>query len=202
MDKETARGQGPTPDPAAGQQAQVATRSASGHGVSESVAASRCAGCAPAARAQAVAAAWCERPATAERRIARRCAAQSAALRAARSVRELAGWRRIRPGNPVRHQGRGVRSVDSPLRRAGQAELVDPVCGDDDRRGTSSSPSTCTRTARSPICRWSVRLRSARSTARRTVRSRRRIRRQPLPPEYPSEKAFFTVTFFYNEEPQ
>jgi TonB family protein len=24
----------------------------------------------------------------------------------------------------------------------------------------------------------------------------------PLPPEYPSEKAFFTVTFFYNEEPQ
>jgi TonB family protein len=25
---------------------------------------------------------------------------------------------------------------------------------------------------------------------------------QPLPPEYPSEKAFFTVTFFYNESPQ
>lgn len=25
---------------------------------------------------------------------------------------------------------------------------------------------------------------------------------QPLPPEYPSEKAFFTVTFFYNEPPQ
>jgi TonB family protein len=24
---------------------------------------------------------------------------------------------------------------------------------------------------------------------------------QPLPPEYPSESAFFTVTFFYNEEP-
>jgi TonB family protein len=24
----------------------------------------------------------------------------------------------------------------------------------------------------------------------------------PLPPEYPTEKAFFTVTFFYNEEPQ
>jgi TonB family protein len=24
----------------------------------------------------------------------------------------------------------------------------------------------------------------------------------PLPPEYPDEKAFFTVTFFYNEEPQ
>ena len=24
----------------------------------------------------------------------------------------------------------------------------------------------------------------------------------PLPPEYPSEQAFFTVTFFYNEEPQ
>jgi TonB family protein len=24
---------------------------------------------------------------------------------------------------------------------------------------------------------------------------------QPLPPEYPSDKAFFTVTFFYNEQP-
>jgi TonB family protein len=23
-----------------------------------------------------------------------------------------------------------------------------------------------------------------------------------LPPEYPADKAFFTVTFFYNEEPQ
>ena len=23
----------------------------------------------------------------------------------------------------------------------------------------------------------------------------------PLPPEYPSEKAFFTVTFYYNEQP-
>ena len=25
---------------------------------------------------------------------------------------------------------------------------------------------------------------------------------QPLPPEYPSEKAFFTITFYYNEPPQ
>jgi TonB family protein len=25
---------------------------------------------------------------------------------------------------------------------------------------------------------------------------------QPLPPEYPSEKAFFTVSFFYNESPR
>ena len=25
---------------------------------------------------------------------------------------------------------------------------------------------------------------------------------QPLPPEYPSERAFFTVTFFYNETPR
>jgi len=24
----------------------------------------------------------------------------------------------------------------------------------------------------------------------------------PLPPEYPADKAFFTVTFFYNEQPQ
>jgi TonB family protein len=25
---------------------------------------------------------------------------------------------------------------------------------------------------------------------------------QPLPPEYPADRAFFTVTFFYNEPPQ
>jgi TonB family protein len=25
---------------------------------------------------------------------------------------------------------------------------------------------------------------------------------QPLPPAYPADKAFFTVTFFYNESPQ
>jgi TonB family protein len=25
---------------------------------------------------------------------------------------------------------------------------------------------------------------------------------QPLPPEYPSDRAFFTVTFFYNETPR
>jgi hypothetical protein len=24
---------------------------------------------------------------------------------------------------------------------------------------------------------------------------------EPLPPEYPADKAFFTVTFYYNEEP-
>ena len=24
---------------------------------------------------------------------------------------------------------------------------------------------------------------------------------QPLPPEYPDDKAFFTVTFYYNESP-
>ena len=25
---------------------------------------------------------------------------------------------------------------------------------------------------------------------------------QPLPPEYPDDRAFFTVTFYYNETPQ
>ena len=25
---------------------------------------------------------------------------------------------------------------------------------------------------------------------------------EPLPPEYPDDKAFFTVTFFYNESPE
>ena len=43
--------------------------------------------------------------------------------------------------------------------------------------------------------------RSTRSTTPRSARSPRRIPTQPLPPEYPADKAFFTVTFFYNEEP-
>ena len=33
----------------------------------------------------------------------------------------------------------------------------------------------------------------------RTARSPPRIPTQPLPPEYPADKAFFTITFFYNE---
>ena len=43
--------------------------------------------------------------------------------------------------------------------------------------------------------------RSTRSTTPRSARCPARIPTQPLPPEYPDDKAFFTVTFFYNETP-
>ena len=48
--------------------------------------------------------------------------------------------------------------------------------------------------------RSSARRRSTRSTTRRSARWRRSNPTQPLPPEYPADKAFFTVTFFYNED--
>ena len=38
-----------------------------------------------------------------------------------------------------------------------------------------------------------------RSTTRPTTRSSASNPAEPLPPEYPSDKAFFTVTFYYNE---
>ena len=66
---------------------------------------------------------------------------------------------------------------------------------------TSSSRSTCTRTARSPICNvvgpcpieaFNNAAFGALSASNPTT---------PLPPEYPADKAFFTVTFFYNESP-
>ena len=75
-----------------------------------------------------------ERSATSVGRLARRRAAQPAALRAARSVREPAGRRRVRSGDSVRYQGRRVRPLDPPLHRAGQAQLADSVRGDVDER--------------------------------------------------------------------
>ena len=58
-------------------------------------------------------------------RRARRSAARPAEVRPARVVQQPAGRRqRVRAGDPVRHQGRRVRAVDSPLRRPGQAQLV------------------------------------------------------------------------------
>ena len=56
--------------------------------------------------------------------------------------------------------------------------------GVDHRRATSSAPP-----------------RSTRSTARPTTPSLASNPTQPLPPEYPADKAFFTVTFFFNESP-
>ena len=70
------------------------------------------------------------------------------------------------------------------------------------QRARRHHSSTCTRTARSPIWPSSVRARSTPSTTPRSARSRRRIRRSRCRREYPADKAFFTVTFFYNESPQ
>ena len=135
--EQAARGQGPQPDPAAGQQAQRSqTRRQQRR---RTIAGARCA-----VRA-AVAA-----PQTQRRELARTAAAVDAADRSATrcgicsatcsadrsTIRRAAAA--VRAGDSVRHQGRRVRSVDPPLHRAGQAQLVHPVRGDVDRRGTSS----------------------------------------------------------------
>ena len=59
------------------------------------------------------------------RRRAGRSPPEPGPLRAARSVREPQGGAVVRARDSVRHQGRRVRAVDPPVRRAGQAQLVD-----------------------------------------------------------------------------
>ena len=173
-DQQTARGQGPQPDPAAGQQARVEPQPEPAQPDNQRLPDSQSTLQLPSNRQPQTGLGG---RAPTLRRLARRRAPEPAALRAARSVRERAGRRRVRSGDPVRHQGRRVRSVDPPLHRAGEAQLVDPVRGDVDEGARRRSRSTCTRTARSPICRWSVRRRSTRSTPPRSARSPRRIRR-------------------------
>src|SRR6185369_12038902 len=97
---------------------------AAGTAFAERVAVAGCAGRAPTAHGEAGAAARRKWTPPAKRRFARRRAQESAALRAERSIREFTGRRRVRPGDSVRYQGRGVRTVDSPLRGAGQTQLV------------------------------------------------------------------------------
>ena len=64
-------------------------------------------------------------------RSATRCATCSATCRTRPSTTRAAR-RAVRPGDSVRHQGRRVRPVDSPLHRAGEAQLVHPLRGDVD----------------------------------------------------------------------
>ena len=111
------------------------------------------------------------------------------------------GRRQFGPEIQFDTKGVGVRAVDSPLHRAGQAQLVRPVRGDVDAAGTSSSRSTCTRTARSPISASSgpCPIDAFNNAAFGALSGSNPT--TPLPPEYPSDKAFFTVTFFYNESP-
>ena len=55
---------------------------------------------------------------------------------------------------------------------------------------------------RSPTCSVAAAVaRSTRSTTRRSNALAASNPTQPLPPEYPDDKAFFTVTFFFNETP-
>ena len=133
-------------------------------------------------------------------RSATRCATCSA-TRSASSSTTRAAAAAVRSGDSVRHQGRRVRPVDPPLHRAGEAQLVHPVRGDVDEGARRRSRSTCTRTARSPICTVVGPCAGRRVQQRRVRRAVRSNPTQPLPPEYPADKAFFTVTFFYNETP-
>ena len=159
-------------------------------------------GAADAAAAAAGAAERRQRALGDRRRIARRCAAQPAALRAERVVRQPGRRRRaVRPGDSVRHQGRRVRAVDPPLHRAGEAQLVHPLRGDVDegarrhhvqRAQGRLDHRPAASSGRAPIDAFNNAAFGALSASNPT---------QPLPPEYPADKAFFTVTFFYNETP-
>ena len=68
--------------------------------------------------------------ATAAGRRARRGAAEPESLRPESAVRESERQGRVRTLDPVRHQGRRVRSVDPPLRGAGETQLVRALRGD------------------------------------------------------------------------
>ena len=191
-----ARGQGPAPEPQQGQQAQNDARVP----VPESQSAMTLP--APPDSAGDAVAERRRRPLAGPGWIARRRAPESAALRPAGAVREPGRQRRrLRSRDSVRHQGRGVRPVDSPLHRAGQAQLVRPVLVDVDERPRRDHVQRPQGRHRSPISTSSARARSRRSTTPRSARCRGSNPTTPLPPEYPSDKAFFTVTFFYNESP-
>jgi hypothetical protein len=91
--------------------------------------------------------------------------------------------------------------MDSTIHRAGQAELVRTVRGDVDEgaRRHHVQRAQGRRDYRShvvgpcPIDSFNTPAFGALSASNPT---------QPLPPEYPADKAFFTVTFFYNESPR
>ena len=90
--------------------------------------------------------------------------------------------------------------MDRPLRRAGPPQLVHSHGGDDDARpcrGDVNVPkdgriTNVTVAKPSPVDAFTL---SARNTILATDPT------LPLPPEYPDDKAFFTVTFFFNENP-
>ena len=138
---------------------------------------------------------------TAAGRLARGGAQEPAGVRAARVVQQPAGrHERVRPAHPVRHEGRRVRTVDPPLRRAGAPELVRA-----ERRHADERPRRDQFNVHKDgrITDLTV-VAPANVESFNTPRSMPRCRRippTPLPPEYPADKAFFTVTFYYNESP-
>ena len=198
--RQVARGQGPQPDPAAGQpQAPTESAAAIGRRRKSSI---------------AVGAADAVPQPPARRRTAPTAARATAggplgdALRNLQryvqreALRQPAGRRRpVRAGDPVRHQGRRVRAVDPPLHRAGQAQLVHPLRGDVDEGARRHHRSTSTRTARSRDLHVVGPCPSTRSTTPAFGALAGSNPTLPLPPDIPTDKAFFTVTFFYNEDP-
>ena len=134
------------------------------------------------------------------RRSAKRCATCSATCRTRRSTTRRAA--RTIPGATIQFDTKGVefgpwlRRFVAQVRRnwfVPQAAMA--------FRGHVVLQFNIHETARSPTSSSCSRRRSTRSTAPPSTRSSGRIPTAPLPPEYPSDKAFFTVTFYYNEEP-
>ena len=138
--------------------------------------------------------------AAAARRIARRGAEEPAEVRAEGILQQPEGpGAGLRPA-AVRYQGRRVRSVDSPLRLAGPPQLVRADGGDDDARARGDHVLRASqRRADRRHGGSAVGDRSFNTAAVNALLASNPT--TPLPPEYPDDKAFFTVTFYYNESP-
>ena len=130
-----------------------------------------------------------------------RCVAESRALRAERDVQQPArGAERSRGDDSVRHEGRRVRAVAAPIRRPGAAQLVRAVRGDDvsrPRRAAVQHPQG--RAHHRHFGRRPSDINAFNLAANNAILGSNPT--EPLPPEYPDPKAFFTVTFYYNESP-
>ena len=111
------------------------------------------------------------------------------------------GDQRSAPVDSVRHQGRRVRAVAAPIRRADPAQLVHALRGDVDARARGRDVQRPQGRADHRLSRCCGRRRSTPSTARRQNAILASTPTLPLPPEYPDDKAFFTVTFYFNETP-
>ena len=132
-----------------------------------------------------------QRPFRRPGRLAGRCAEEPAAFHPARAVRQP--WRkrrRVRSGNSVRYEGRGVRAVDSSIHRAGEAQLVRPVLLDVHAGARRHYIQRAQGRQESPISTSSDPARSTPSITRRSARCRARTPPRRCRRSNSADKAF------------